>query len=58
MGRVITPEGLAADRVVTVHANAPGVPRDQQDAEFAKFVAGYRAISDVTAQQLVCFPRK
>ncbi len=58
VGRVMTPQGLAADKVVTVHVNAPGVPRDKRDAAWDKFVAGYRAISDVTSEQLVCFARK
>jgi hypothetical protein len=58
VGRVMTPDGLAADKVVTVHVNAPGVPRDKRDADWDKFVAGYRAISDITSEQLVCFPKK
>lgn len=57
VGRVMTPQGLAEDQVVTVHVNAPGVPRDKRDAGWDAFVAGYRAVSDVTAESLVCFPK-
>jgi hypothetical protein len=58
VGLVMTPQGMAADKVVTVHVNAPGVPRDKRDAAWDKFVASYRAISDISSEQLVCFPKK
>lgn len=57
VGRVMTPQGFAEDQVVTVHVNAPGVPRDKRDAGWDAFVVGYRAVSDVTAESLVCFPK-
>ena len=57
VGRVMTPQGLAPDQVVTVHVNAPGVPRDKRDAGWEAFVAAYRAVSDVTSDTLACFPK-
>jgi hypothetical protein len=57
VGRVMTPQGLVPDQVVTVHVNAPGVPRDKRDAGWEAFVAAYRAVSDVTSDTLACFPK-
>jgi hypothetical protein len=57
IGRVMTPQGLSEDTVMTVHVNAPGVPRDKRDAGWEAFVAAYRAISDVTSENLVCFAK-
>lgn len=57
VGQVMTPQGPLADKVVTVHTNAPGVPREQRDAGWDAFVAAYRAISDISSEQLVCFAK-
>ncbi len=57
VGRVMTPQGFASDQVVTVHVNAPGVPRDKRDAGWEAFVAAYRSVSDVTSDTLACFPK-
>lgn len=57
VGRVITPQGLAADQVFTLHVNAPGVPRDKRDAGWEAFVAAYRAVSDIVTENTICFPK-
>ncbi len=57
VGRVMTREGFVPDEVVTVHINAPGVPREKRDAGWEAFVAAYRAVSDVSTEHLVCFPK-
>ena len=57
VGRVMTPQGMAPDQVVTVHVNAPGVPREKRDAGWEAFVAAYRTVSDVTSDTLACFPK-
>lgn len=57
VGRIMTSQGFAPDQVGTIHVNAPGVPRDKQDAGWAAFVAAYRAVSEVTAQHMMCLPK-
>lgn len=57
VGRVATSTGISPDMLVTVHVNAPGVPRDKQDAGWAAYVAAYRAVSDIASEQRVCFPK-
>lgn len=57
VARIMTQQGFAANKVATIHVNAPGVPREKQDAGWAAFVAAYRAVSDVTEQHQLCLPK-
>lgn len=39
---------------VSVHTNAPGVPRDKRDAGWDAYVAQYRDTSDIAAEKYAC----
>jgi hypothetical protein len=53
---VLTNEGISKTEVVTIHKDAPGVPKEKQDAEWKAFVDAYRAASDITAEKTICLP--
>lgn len=39
---------------VSVHTNAPGVPREKRDAAWDAYVAEYRDTSDITTEKFAC----
>ena len=45
------------DEVLTLHTNAPGVPRDKQDAGWTAYIAKYRAVSDIEHEFYACLPK-
>jgi hypothetical protein len=53
-GRTWTP---SPSQVLSIHKNAPGVPRQDMDAAWEHYVAEYRANSDITTEVLTCLPQ-
>lgn len=39
---------------VSVHTNAPGVPRDKRDAGWDAYVEAYRATSEISTEKYAC----
>jgi hypothetical protein len=55
---VVTVSGVNPNEIVTIHVNAPGLKRDEHDAEWENFVDAYRAVSTVEAMHTVCLPKQ
>jgi hypothetical protein len=48
---------IAQDQVVTLHTHAQHVPDDKHDAGWDKFVAEYRANSQIVQEAMICLPK-
>ena len=48
---------IAKDQVLTIHTHAQRVPADKHDAGWDKFVAEYRANSQIVQEAMVCMPK-